>query len=71
MIDANGKLRSSYWDAGGRIATVEEWNTIDDVQQQIVTRYEHNPLGELLRVTERATTRPRRRTTRSGASWSW
>ncbi|WP_437951376.1 SpvB/TcaC N-terminal domain-containing protein [Sorangium sp. So ce296] len=52
VIDANGKSRSSYRDVGGRIAAVEEWNTIDGVQQQIVTRYEHNPLGELLRVTD-------------------
>ncbi|WP_437812092.1 SpvB/TcaC N-terminal domain-containing protein [Sorangium sp. So ce1078] len=52
VIDANGKSRSSYRDVGGRIAAVEEWNTIDGVQQQLVTRYEHNPLGELVRVTD-------------------
>ncbi|MGK3988333.1 hypothetical protein WME99_35150 [Sorangium sp. So ce136] len=50
VIDANGKSRSSYRDVGGRIAAVEEWNTIAWVEQQIVTRYEHNALGEL-RVT--------------------
>ncbi|MGK3969872.1 RHS repeat-associated core domain-containing protein [Sorangium sp. So ce118] len=52
VIDANGKSRSSYRDVGGRIAAVEEWNTIAGVEQQIVTRYEHNPLGELVRVTD-------------------
>ncbi|WP_437316413.1 SpvB/TcaC N-terminal domain-containing protein [Sorangium sp. So ce385] len=52
VIDANGKSRSSYRDVGGRIAAVEEWNTIDGAPQQIVTRYEHNPLGELVRVTD-------------------
>ncbi|WP_437646447.1 SpvB/TcaC N-terminal domain-containing protein [Sorangium sp. So ce362] len=52
VIDANGKSRNTYRDVGGRIAAVEEWNTIDEVGQPIVTRYEHNPVGELLRVTD-------------------
>ncbi|WP_438029685.1 hypothetical protein [Sorangium sp. So ce233] len=52
VIDANGKSRNTYWDVGGRIAAVEEWNRIDEVEQQIVTRYVHNPLGELVRVTD-------------------
>ncbi|WP_438006555.1 RHS repeat-associated core domain-containing protein [Sorangium sp. So ce321] len=52
VIAANGKSRNTYRDVGGRIAAVEEWNTIAGVEQQIVTRYEHNPLGELVRVTD-------------------
>ncbi|WP_437732812.1 SpvB/TcaC N-terminal domain-containing protein [Sorangium sp. So ce1335] len=52
VIDANGKSRNTYRDVGGRIAAVEEWNTIEGVEQQIVTRYAHNPLGELVRVTD-------------------
>ncbi|WP_437956878.1 SpvB/TcaC N-terminal domain-containing protein [Sorangium sp. So ce119] len=52
VIDANGKSRNTYRDVGGRIAAVEEWNTIDEVEQQIVTRYAHNPLSELVRVTD-------------------
>ncbi|WP_437646302.1 hypothetical protein [Sorangium sp. So ce362] len=52
VIDANGKSRNTYRDVGGRIAAVEEWNTIDEVGQPIVTRYEHNPVGELVRVTD-------------------
>ncbi|WP_433936322.1 SpvB/TcaC N-terminal domain-containing protein [Sorangium cellulosum] len=52
VIDANGKSRNTYRDVGGRIAAVEEWNTIDEVERQIVTRYVHNPLGELVRVTD-------------------
>ncbi|XYH97300.1 SpvB/TcaC N-terminal domain-containing protein [Sorangium sp. So ce1128] len=52
VIDANGKSRSTYRDVGGRIAAVEEWNRIAGVEQQIVTRYTHNALGELSRVTD-------------------
>jgi len=52
VVDANGKMRSSYRDVQGRIGAVEELNKIDGVEQAIVTRYEHNPLGELLRVTD-------------------
>ncbi|AUX48099.1 uncharacterized protein SOCE26_096290 [Sorangium cellulosum] len=52
VIDANGKVRSTYRDVGGRIAAVEEFNRIEEVERQIVTRYGHNPLGELLRVTD-------------------
>ncbi|WP_437991057.1 RHS repeat domain-containing protein [Sorangium sp. So ce145] len=37
---------------GGRIATVEEFNRIKGVETRIVTRYQHSPLGELVRVTD-------------------
>ncbi|MGK4009231.1 RHS repeat-associated core domain-containing protein [Sorangium sp. So ce1036] len=52
VIDANGKVRNTYRDVGGRIGAVEEFNRIEGVERQIVTRYEHNPLDELERVTD-------------------
>ncbi|MGK4009229.1 RHS repeat-associated core domain-containing protein [Sorangium sp. So ce1036] len=52
VIDANGKVRNTYRDVGGRIGVVEEFNRIEGVERQIVTRYEHNPLDELERVTD-------------------
>ncbi|WP_437589178.1 RHS repeat domain-containing protein [Sorangium sp. So ce1000] len=52
VIDANGKVRNTYRDVGGRIAAVEEFNRIKGVETRIVTRYQHNPLGEFVRVTD-------------------
>ncbi|WP_437523831.1 SpvB/TcaC N-terminal domain-containing protein [Sorangium sp. So ce726] len=52
VIDANAKMRNTYRDVGGRIAAVEEFNRIKGVETRIVTRYQHNPLGELVRVTD-------------------